>query len=51
MIYYITDSDGNVVGQFDGVDVDVKDSHSKNYVDDINDLPGIDVWHDHYLNQ
>jgi hypothetical protein len=48
MIYYITDEDGRVVGQFDGVDVDIKDGHQRHDVDSIADLPGVDQWDTDY---
>jgi len=49
MIYYITDSNDNVVAQFDGIDVESKDGHTKHNVDDATNLPGVDKWDDDYL--
>ena len=48
MIYYISDSDGNVVGQFDGPKVDIKEDHTQHYVETIDELPGVDVWDTKY---
>jgi len=48
MIYYITDENGDVCAQFDGVSVELLDAHDKNEVDSIEDLPGIDYWNDNY---
>ena len=48
MIYYITDKNGDVCAQFDGVSVEVLDGHEKHEVESIEDLPGIDYWHETY---
>ena len=41
---YIEDNDGNVVAQFDGLEVEPKDAHSLVVVDSHDDLPGVDDW-------
>ena len=48
MIYYITDDNGDVVGQFDGVEVELKDDHQRHEVESINDLPGVANWDSDY---
>ena len=42
MIYYITNESGEVVEQFDGIEVSIKDGHETHTVESIEDLPGID---------
>lgn len=51
MIYYIEDSSGAVVAQFDGVEVAVKDDHERHEVGTSDDLPGVDEWDEDYIDQ
>jgi len=48
MIYYIEDEQGDVVGQFDGVSMDLKEAHTQVEVDALDGLPGVDRWDPKY---
>lgn len=48
-IYYVENRDGAVVGQFDGVEITMKDGHDKHVVESVDDLPGVDEWDSDYL--
>ena len=50
MKFYVTDSDNNVVGKFDGVDIELKDGHERHEVESVEDLSEIEVdsWDSEY---
>ena len=48
--YYVTNGENEIVGKFDGVDVNLKDNHKKHDVETVEDLSGVDVddWAEDY---
>ena len=43
MKYYITNIEGKIVAQFEGIDVELKDGHERHDVGE-GELPGVDEW-------